>query len=108
MSEEEKNVSENEIHEEDDRSFIEKASEKVEDTLDDVMGGVQDIVYGPKGSFTHDIPATMEDPNGIRHINKVQTRRNIRKRLFGKKGAIIFLVIMLIGIAIGLIVHYVG
>ena len=89
----------------DERSF----SEKVEDKIDDVVYGAQKIIYGDIDNYSENIPAMIRDPdNEIRHINKVQTRRNFNKWLFGKKGAKVFLTLVAIALVIGLIVSFVG
>ena len=101
------------LGEESKENLEEDASENVpddeekltfEDKLEGAMDSVQDFFYGERKSFTEDIPATMETPQGIRKINKVQTRRNIHKKLFGKKGPIILLIILGVGVLIGLII----
>ena len=89
----------------DERSF----SEKVEDKIDDVVYGAQKIIYGDIDNYSENIPAMIRDPdNEIRHINKVQTRRNFNKWLFGKKGAKVFFTLVAIALVIGLIVSFVG
>ena len=90
--------------EKDNRSF----SEKTEDAMDGFFGGLQDLMYGPGDNYTEDIPATIEKPNGIREINKVQTRRNFNKRFifnktFGKIVLGIFLIAILIGAITGIV-----
>ena len=91
-----------------------KKKQKSDDDLDlgDKIEGVMDDVatffYGEKGSYTEDIPATMYNSNGRRVVNKVQTRRNFNKRLFGKKGQLIFLIIVGIMFLIGFIVSIIG
>ena len=73
----------------DNRSFC----EKLEDGMDEVVVSVQDFLYGERKSFTEDIPATMLDSdNEIRHIDKVQTRRNFNKK-FGYKFLKVFFII---------------
>ena len=56
-------------------------TEKIEDTLDETLYQVQNAVYGERKSIKEDIPATMEEANGFRRINKVETRRNIAKKI---------------------------
>lgn len=91
--------------EKDTRSF----SEKIEDAVDDIVYDTQRIIYGDIDNFSENIPAMMRDPdNEIRHINKVQTRRNFNKWLFGKKGYKVLLALFGIALAIGLIVSFVG
>ena len=68
---------ETEKKEKDNRSF----GEKVEDTMDDVVYGVQNFLYGERKGLKEDIPATMPDPdNEIRHVNKQQTRANFSRK----------------------------
>ena len=76
--------------------------------MDNVMGGIQDFIYGEQNDPNTDIPVTIEKPSGIRKVNKIQTRRNFNKWLFGKKGKWIFLGIVAFAIIIGLIVSFVG
>ena len=83
--------------------------EKIEDTMDEVVARTQEFFYGERHSMAEDLIATMPDPDTeIRHVNKVQTRRNINKKILGKKGAKIFLVIVAVVMVIGLIVHFIG
>lgn len=46
---------------------------------------VQNAVAGESKGFTEDIPAYHQTDSGRRIINKVQTRRNIHRKLFGDK-----------------------
>lgn len=89
-----KNLGEKET---DNRTF----SEKAEDVVEEVIENVQDVVYfGSGDDYQNDIPATIEKPNGFRKVVKVQTRKNFNRRFFGKKGFIILISIILIGLAI--------
>lgn len=94
----------NQEEEKDNRTF----SEKLEDTLDDIVYNTQKAIYGDIDNFSENIPAMQRHPdNEIRHINKVQTRRNFNKWLFGKKGYKIIFAIFAVCIIIGLIVSFV-
>ena len=83
-------------------------SEKVEDTVEDIMITIDETIYGDSHDFTHDIPAMMEMPDKPRKINKIQTKRNILNRLLGRKGNLILLAILGIAMIIGLIVTFIG
>ena len=87
--------------EKDNRTF----GEKLEDTLDAAREKTEDFFYGEKGDFTDDIPATMYDSRGYRRVNKVQTRKNINKRIFAHKGFIKGILIVL-GIGILMTIFY--
>lgn len=83
-------------------------SEKIDDAMDDAVGGLYDAIYGEGNDFTHDIPATMPDPdNEIRHINKVQTRRNFNKR-FSKYILKGFLIVFGLGILAYILLFIIG
>ena len=75
-------------------------NEKLEDGIDNFFGKIEDTLYGENPDFTKDVPATHVDGNGIRKVNKIQTRKNLNKKILNKgvgKG-------LLIGISIGLLV----
>ena len=83
---------------EDNRSI----GEKIEDGMDEVVAGVQDFFYGERKNFNEDIPATMVDPDSeIRHVNKVQTRRNFNKK-YGAKFIKWLFIILGIGLVVSL------
>ena len=77
----------------------EPLSERIDDKIDEIVGGAYDFIYGEKKDPNRDIPATMPDPdNEIRHINKVQTRRNILNRIGRGRVIKILLIILAIGL----------
>ena len=103
-------VNKNDDSSEQDEDLKPKAplGERIDDAMDDIVGGLYDFIYGERKNFTEDIPATMPDPdNEIRHINKVQTRRNFNRR-YGKVIVKIFLGFVLFAIIISVITFIIG
>ena len=76
--------------------------EKIEDGID----SVQDIFYGD--DYLNDIPATIRNANGRKVVNKVQTRRNLNKRIFSKGGWKIVLFSFIIILLLGFIMEKLG
>ena len=94
--EEEKKNSEKEVEKKDNRSL----GEKIEDGYDEVIGTMEDIVYGENPDFQSDIPATMPKGDNGRRVNKIQTRKNINKKVFGKWGYKALAIIIGVGLIV--------
>ena len=77
--------------------------DKFEDGLDNVFGGIQDAIYGENPNFQEDIPATRELDSGRRVVNKVQTQKNISKKVVRSKFGKGLFIILGIGAIIALI-----
>ena len=74
--------------------------ERIEDGVEEFFETTQDAIYGGPGDDPrNDIPSTIRKPNGVRKINKVQTRKNINRKLFGNKT---FLKVILIILGLGI------
>ena len=97
MAEENKKP-ENKTEEKDTRTL----GQKIEDGYDEVIGTMEDIVYGENPDFQNDIPATMPRGDNGRRVNKVQTRKNINKKIFGKWGYKALAIIIGIGLLVTL------
>ena len=74
--------------------------EQVEDGLDEVVYKVQNKVYGERRGLNDDIPATMEDPNGFRRINKHATRRNISRKIISNPKIALIVLGLIIAIVV--------
>ena len=89
--------------EEPKKSFGEKVGD-VTEAIEDGLDAVNDFILGPGDNFQEDIPAVHKLDSGRRIVNKAQTRKNINKKLFGKKGLKIMLIIIAIGI-LGFVIY---
>ena len=79
--------------------------EKIEDKIDDIVATTQDILYGERKNINEDIPATMPDPdNEIRHVNKIQTRKNISKKIMKNGGWKILTGVLVFGLLMTLVI----
>ena len=78
--------------------------EKIEDKADDIFGAMEDAIFGENPDFSKDVPASMVNGSGVRKINKVQTRKNLNKKILGKKGYKIMGIVIIVMLIIGLIV----
>ena len=106
-------ISENNVNEE-NRENKEKQekkplSERVEDALDEAVYKTQNAIYGERNGLKEDLPATMEDPNGFRRINKFATRRNLGRMLLKNPkllliGLGIFFGVIAVAVVVALIV----
>lgn len=83
-------------------------SERIEDINDAVFETLEDVTMGPKKDFNKDIPATYYSGNGARKVNKIQTRKNINKRILGKHGVKIIVIIIAIGLIVSLIYYLIN
>lgn len=75
-------------------------TERIEDTLDEALYKTQNAVYGEHTGTIDDVPATMEDPNGFRRINKHATRRNLALKILKNPKILLALIGVMIAIAV--------
>ena len=85
-----------------------KEKEPLGDRITDAIDDFQDAILGPGDDFQNDIPAVHKLDSGRRQVNKVQTRKNINKKLFGKWGYKALGIIIALGLIISLIYYLIS
>ena len=112
MKDDKKKVEEQETQQEnvdakEDKKKIDNRTlgEKLEDGIDDTMGAVEDFFYGDEltRDYQNDIPATRKMSSGRVVVNKVQTRKNISKKVMKTKFGKGIFIILGVGIIITII-----